>query len=260
MLGVQLGSIIYDEMKIENDEIVFNNLMLTLQNSKFKEVRKKIIKLLKVPQLLIKRADKDPNLRRKQLEQKSILRGFIGQRLVDGESDVRYEAYSKLADLKIKIEDFESPKARMLIIKEGATDEDQRVQAALVRLLTPSIIRKVQCTLSESEAKREARDLERISRSRRRSRASLISNNKSHERRSSIHSDDPDNNRESQASSRQDAKEKEVTITKRVFNFSQILKQIDIRHAFVNQYFNEVPLIMMTIVFLVLKQSREDLV
>jgi len=60
--------------------------------------------------------------------------------LIDSEADVRYEAYSKLSQFKIKIEDFDSPETRMLIIKEGTTDQDPRIRRAFVDFLMPSIV------------------------------------------------------------------------------------------------------------------------
>jgi hypothetical protein len=50
------------------------------------------------------------------------------------------EAFSKLTVFKIKIDDFEKPETRMLIIKEGMADSDLGVQNACLKFLTPSII------------------------------------------------------------------------------------------------------------------------
>jgi hypothetical protein len=50
------------------------------------------------------------------------------------------EAFTKLTLFNIKIDDFEKPETRMLIIKEGMADSDLAVQNACLKFLTPSII------------------------------------------------------------------------------------------------------------------------
>ena len=49
---------------------------------------------------------------------------------MDSEPEVRKEAYIKLLQCKIKIEDFDSTDTKLLIIKEGMTDKDPKVKEA----------------------------------------------------------------------------------------------------------------------------------
>jgi hypothetical protein len=60
--------------------------------------------------------------------------------LTDSDPGVRMEAFTKLTVFNIKIDDFEKPETRMLIIKEGMADSDLAVQNACLKFLTPSII------------------------------------------------------------------------------------------------------------------------
>ena len=92
---------------------------------------------------------------------------------------MRYEAYQKLKDFDIRIEDFGTPETKMLIIKEGATDQDQRVVAACIEFLTPSIVHDISCGINESELKNNIKQKELAKQSQRKSNVSLIHNNKS---------------------------------------------------------------------------------
>ena len=72
--------------------------------------------------------------------EKEILKRYVGQRLLDSEAEVRIQAYKKLTTCDIKIEEFEDPEIRMIIIKEGMTDSLEQVQEACTKFLAPSII------------------------------------------------------------------------------------------------------------------------
>lgn len=76
LFGVQIGCKIYAENKVENN-LIFNNLIRILQISKFKDVRKMIIKLVKVPDFY----NKKENVLKQKL--KHILTNAIGLRLMD---------------------------------------------------------------------------------------------------------------------------------------------------------------------------------
>jgi len=75
---------------------------------------------------------------------KQVLTTALGLRLMDSETDVRREAFLKLVQLGIKIEDFPTAETRMLIIKEGMTDKDSKVSEACLNFLTTSIVQEVE--------------------------------------------------------------------------------------------------------------------
>ena len=52
--GIQIALILYKENEIHNNDIFFNCLHKTIMVSKFKECRKKILKQIKLPNLLEK--------------------------------------------------------------------------------------------------------------------------------------------------------------------------------------------------------------
>ena len=123
------------------DSPLFTNLVRLLKLSRHKEVRKIIIRLMKVPSFVREPIDpKDLDYENKMEVKKNLIRMF-GIRMMDSEPDVRREAYLKLIHLNIKIEDFDCPETRMVIFKEGMTDSDLKVKNACVQFLTPSIIR-----------------------------------------------------------------------------------------------------------------------
>jgi len=126
--GVQIGIIIYNENHLagpEDCDIIFRHLMRTLQHTKFKECRKKIIKLLKAPTLIQRNLKRDLN-RAQEFEQfekqLQLIVPFLVPRLLDAEIEVRFCAYKKLRDWNVKLEDVHAVEGRMVIIKEGMTD------------------------------------------------------------------------------------------------------------------------------------------
>ena len=51
--------------------------------------------------------------------------------------------------------------------------------------------------------------------------------------------------------------DEKMTATKTVYNFSKLFEQIDIKHSFINEYFVQVPLVIMSAFFKVaLDQSK----
>ena len=107
-------------------------------------MRRLAIRLIKVPPFVQDKLDpEDSNFEEKARMKKTLIRCF-GMRLMDQEPEVRREAYAKLTHLNIKIEDFDCPETRMLIFKEGMTDQDARVKAACIQFLTPSIVEEVE--------------------------------------------------------------------------------------------------------------------
>ena len=83
----------------------FKLLINGLMASKFKDVRKRIIKLLKV--------DADDKL--------LVQRCFLGS-VLDVEPDVRCAAYGRLRELGFQLSDVDCQKSKMTIIKEGLSD------------------------------------------------------------------------------------------------------------------------------------------
>lgn len=83
------------------NNMLFNNLVRALKVSKYKEVRKIIIKLMKVPAFICQPISKEDNDYEYKMEMKKILIRAFGTKLMDSEPEVRYEAYQKLINLNI---------------------------------------------------------------------------------------------------------------------------------------------------------------
>ena len=49
-----------------------------------------------------------------------------------------------------------------------------------------------------------------------------------------------------------------MKVVKRVYNFSKLLEQIDIKHAFINEYFVQVPMVIMAAFFKVALNQHEQ--
>lgn len=72
-------------------------------------------------------------------EQFMLMKHAFGLRLMDLEAEVRREAFLSLLAKKIKITDFDSVDQRLLIIKEGLSDKDQKVRDACFDFIKQSI-------------------------------------------------------------------------------------------------------------------------
>ena len=57
---------------------------------------------------------------------------LLGKRLRDKDDEIRRQTYNKLSKSKITIEDFPSQEQRMLIVKEGLTDQNPQVREACI--------------------------------------------------------------------------------------------------------------------------------
>jgi hypothetical protein len=99
------GVMIAAQLTESSDDFFFKLMINALMVSKFKDVRKRIIKLLKV--------DADDKL--------LVQRCFLGS-VLDAEPEVRAAAYTRLRELGFLLSDVESQKATMTIIKEGLSD------------------------------------------------------------------------------------------------------------------------------------------
>lgn len=142
-------------------------------------------------------------------EVQSIVKRYVGARLTDSDPGVRIEAFEKIAAFQIKIEDFDSPEIRMRIIKEGMSDQDENVLKSCLNFLTPSIIQTINIEVTENEIS------EMLSQDK-----PSISKNQSR-RNSQIH---------------------EIEIIKQdVYNFSRLFKSIEVKQAFTNEYFVQIP-------------------
>ena len=85
-LAIQMATVLYDaETCHEGQEILFNNLVICLPASKFKESRRKIIKLMRVPHFL---NDEDFDIGEKAKYLKMVSQ-ILQQRLTDEDSEVR---------------------------------------------------------------------------------------------------------------------------------------------------------------------------
>jgi hypothetical protein len=122
-----------------------------MQISKFKEVRKTILKFIPIPSFVSKTMKESDPLFLKREKLKFMLQKAFGLRLSDSEPEVRKEAYLKLTRNGFKIEDFESTETKLLIVKEGLTDRDEKVKIACRDFLKNSIMRKVALRVSKKD-------------------------------------------------------------------------------------------------------------
>ena len=68
-----------------------------------------------------------------------VIRTFP-HRLFDSDPDVRREMYLKLGQCKIRFDDIPNHDFKLLLLKEGLTDEDTKVREACSRFLKASIM------------------------------------------------------------------------------------------------------------------------
>ena len=176
IFGVQIAICLCKGKDLMNC-MVFNNLARLLKVSKYREVRKIIIKLMKFPTFIREPISEDDKNKEYKLELKNSIIRIVGSRLLDSEPDVRYEAYQKLISLNIKIEDFDCPDTRMIIFKEGMTDVDPKVKNACIQFLTPSIVRQVEVEVNKEDFKSKAKQQKEINTKRRKSNVAYIAKN-----------------------------------------------------------------------------------
>ncbi len=67
---------------------------------------------------------------------------LLGKRLRDKDDDIRRQTFNKLSKSKITIEHFPSQEQRMLIIKEGLTDQNLQVRDACIDFLQISMVQE----------------------------------------------------------------------------------------------------------------------
>ena len=126
----------------------------------------------------------------------------------------------KIAKFDIRIEDFQKAETRMIIIKEGMTDKDPRVKAACLQFLKASVIEPIA-------------DVPEQSKSRRRSNISYI------KKRDSQDGHVP----------------QKVDAFK--YNFCKLYKQINIKNAFIDEYFQQVPFAIMSMILLIVREENK---
>jgi hypothetical protein len=118
----------------DHSSLLFNNLLRLLQISKFKEIRKLILRAM--PTYI-------------KSEQFEHIKHAFGLRLLDSEPDVRKEAYISLINKKVKITDFSSAQQRLLIIKEGLSDKDLKVREACFQFIKQSIEENIEIEVTQ---------------------------------------------------------------------------------------------------------------
>lgn len=159
---------------------------------------------------------------------------------MDVEPEVRKLAYAKMKSVNLRIEDFESAEARMMLIKEGVVHQDERVKEACIEFLEASIVEEVTVVVDSNDMDFQAKQI-REQASRRR-RSSLIAKN---------------SRRNSQSSNNEDSQDgKPYSVTKRVYHFGRLLKLIDIKQAFVSEYGAPLPFVIMSVFFAVVSRQK----
>lgn len=144
--------------------------------------------------------------------------------MVDQEAEVRKEAYLKLVACGIKIEHFQSPETKLLIIKEGMTDQDPGVATACLQFLAQSIVHEQEVTISIDEL--DARVKSCVDVASRRRKSALIKSRRNSDA-SEMHTSET------------------VTLTKKVYSFSKFLRAIDIKYSFIKEHFQQAPFIVL---------------
>lgn len=113
---------------------LYIHLMKTMTHHSSRDVRRACIQHLRAP-----------------FSQISLV--MLGKRLRDKDDEIRRQAYLKLARCKITIESFPAKEQRMLIIKEGLTDQHPGVMEACFKFLRPTLTLLSEEEMGEDEAK-----------------------------------------------------------------------------------------------------------
>ena len=116
--GIQIAALISDG----KGDPVFIQMMKLLVSSKSAEIRKRIIKAIRIPY-------------------SNEALAFLGKRLRDVNKDVAVLVFKQLTGNDVTLADFPTAEARMLLLTEGLTSKDEEVRNACIEFLTPSVLR-----------------------------------------------------------------------------------------------------------------------
>lgn len=159
---------------------------------------------------------------------KLIIINAFGIRVLDSEPEVRREAFLRLNQLKIRIQDFEGAETKLFILQQGIAEEDGKTKEAFLSFMRNSIVKernefvKISSLTKHSRKVRDQNSLRR--------RSSMINKNSRH---SASH--DPDRLSRSSVNDDMSIDEADCPVTKKVFSFASFLRDIDIKQAFTKE-------------------------
>lgn len=124
--------------------ILFKLLVQALAASSFKDVRKRIIKSLRIDE-----------------SDKRLIQSCLVPRLIDVDAEVRLAAYQKLKEFNFELADVQGEQACMTIIKEGMADtaviannlsgEANSIRNAYIDFITPTLYQARQVKLNKDQ-------------------------------------------------------------------------------------------------------------
>jgi hypothetical protein len=95
-------------------------MMVLIDKTPYPEVRKSVIKMLKVPHYF-KNQSNEENIELVKIQKQFLAKSLCAQ-LTDADNGVRAQTFSKFIEFGIKIEDIESCEKKMTIVKESMSD------------------------------------------------------------------------------------------------------------------------------------------
>ena len=101
---------------------LFISMLRLLRSSRSAEIHKKIVRALKAP-----------------YSHEAL--AFLGRRLRDVNGEVIVLVFSQLASEGVTIEDFPSAEARLLVLKEGLSSNDEQVREACIKFYSPTVLK-----------------------------------------------------------------------------------------------------------------------
>lgn len=116
--GVQIAAELCNQTNAQDQ--LYMHLLKAMTHHRQRDVRRTCVQQLRAP-----------------FSQMTLV--MLGKRLRDKDDEIRRQTYMKLARCKVGIESFPSREQRMLIIKEGLTDQSQGVREACMEFLRPSM-------------------------------------------------------------------------------------------------------------------------
>ena len=112
--------------------------MVLIDKTQSSDVRKCVIKMLKVPQYF-KKQQNDEIKDLVKIQRKFLAKSLCDQ-LIDADNSVRAQTFSKFIEFGIMIEDIESCEKKMIILKESMSDSDLNIRNVCLKFLNPSFI------------------------------------------------------------------------------------------------------------------------
>lgn len=150
-MGAQIATWLYDATKIHEDDILFQSLLVFIEKTPYHDVRKSVVKMLKVPQYFKKQ---ESEMKELITVQRKFLASTLGHLLIDNQNTVRSQAFSKFIEFGIKIEDIPSDKKKMIIVKEGMSDSDLNIRNICLKFLVPSFVSYEDVEISQDQLKK----------------------------------------------------------------------------------------------------------